>query len=57
MKEIFVSFFVYFLYTLSVTYFQGFLLAKMLLSSQMKCLGQTPAILKKFRLTGEALQY
>ena len=56
MKEIFVSFFVYFLYTLSVTNFQAFLLAKMHYSSQMKCLGQTPAILKKFRLTGEALQ-
>ena len=54
MKELFVPLFVHFLCTLSVTCSEPFLREKCFFEVKKKCLGQTPTVLRKCKLTGKA---
>ena len=47
--------FVHFLCTFSVIYFEPFLREKCFFQVQIKCLGQAPTILRKWKLIGKAL--
>ena len=54
MKELFVPLFCALLCILSVNYFQPFLREKNFFHVKIKCLGQTPTILSKYKLIGKA---
>ena len=55
MKEMFVPFLMHLLCTFSVIYFEPFLREECFFQVQMKCLGQAPTILRKWKLIGKAL--
>ena len=56
MKERFMSLFVHFLCTLFVTCFELFLREKCFFQVKLKYVGQSPAILGKYKLIRKALQ-
>ena len=55
LKELFVPFFVHFLCALSVTYFEPILRKRFFFQVKIKCLGQTPTVLRKCKLIEKAM--